>query len=177
MQWHHEPPAWRIDGDRITAQAGPKTDFWRKTYDGGMRDHGHFYYQPVTGDFKAEVKVSGEYASLYDHAGLMVRLDETRWMKCGIEFLNGVQHASAVITRDWSDWSIVPLANPPAIWLRVVRYAATLEVSYSLDGQVFTLIRQGHVTEEPTVNVGIMIAAPTGDGFAATFEGFRITQS
>jgi len=174
MRWYNEPPAWRVDGDTITATAGPRTDFWRKTHDGGVRDHGHFYYQTVSGDFTAAVKVIGRYTSLYDQAGLMVRRDAARWMKCGIEYVNGIQHASVVVTRDWSDWSIVPLANPPAIWLRVERRGGTLEVSYALDGANFTLIRQAFLSAQPSLRVGVMLASPTGDGLAATFEGLRI---
>lgn len=174
MRWYHEPPAWRVDGEAITATAGPRTDFWRKTHDGGVRDHGHFYYQTVSGDFTAAVKVIGHYTSLYDQAGLMVRRDAARWMKCGIEYVNGIQHASVVVTRDWSDWSIVPLANPPAIWLRVERRGGTLEVSYALDGASFILIRQAFLSAQPSLQVGVMLASPTGDGLTATFEGLRI---
>ena len=175
MEWLNEPPRWRENGELIEVTAGPRTDFWRKTHDGGIRDNGHFYHRSVNGDFRAGVKVSGRYAGQYDQAGLMVRLDKTCWLKCGVELLNGVQQASAVVTRNWSDWSVVPLANPPAIWLDVVRSGATLEVSYSLDGQATTMIRQAHLTEVARLDVGIMIASPTGPGFSATFEGFSVT--
>jgi regulation of enolase protein 1 (concanavalin A-like superfamily) len=175
MNWYHEPPSWWAKGNTIAITTGPRTDFWRKTHDGGIRDHGHFYYRPVTGDFMAQVKVTGHYTDLYDQAGMMVRLDEATWMKCGIEFVHGVQHASVVVTRDWSDWSVLPLPNPPAIWLRVVRYGPTIEVYYSLNGQAYTMIRQAFLTEVPTVQVGVMAAAPTGNGFSVTFEDFSVT--
>jgi regulation of enolase protein 1 (concanavalin A-like superfamily) len=179
MQWFNEPPVVQAEGagpcgDVLRVTVGARTDFWRKTHDGGMRDSGHFCGQPVTGDFVAEVKVTGQYTDLYDQAGLMVRQDEKVWMKCGIEYLHGVQQASTVVTHDWSDWSVTPLANPPAIWLRVVRHAATVEVYYSLDGEAYTMIRQAYLTEAPTVQVGPMAAAPTGNGFPVTFEGFRV---
>jgi uncharacterized protein len=174
MQWYNEPPQWQAEGAVMRVTTGPRTDFWRKTHDGGMRDHGHFYGQPVTGDFVAEVKVTGQYTDLYDQAGLMVRQDEQVWMKCGIEYLHGVQQASVVVTHDWSDWSVLPLANPSAIWLRVVRHAATVEVYYSLDGAEYTMIRQAYLSEAPTIQVGPMAAAPTGGGFAVTFEGFHV---
>ena len=35
----------------------------------------------------------------YDQAGLMVRLDPQHWLKCGIEYVDGRQCASAVVTR------------------------------------------------------------------------------
>jgi regulation of enolase protein 1 (concanavalin A-like superfamily) len=175
MYWLNEPPAWREDGSTLTVKSGPQTDFWRKTHDGGVRHSGHFYGREVTGDFTAEVKVSGAYRDLYDQAGLMVRLDDTVWLKCGIEFLHGVQQASVVVTHDWSDWSVTPLANPPAIWLRVVRHAAAVEVYYSLDGQQYALIRQAYLTEVPAVTVGMMLCAPVGPGLEVVFEGFRVS--
>ena len=175
MEWLNPPPDWTVDGPTITATAGARTDFWRKTHDGGIRDTGHFYYQWVNGDFTTQVKVSGQYADLYDQAGLMLRLNETHWMKCGIEYLDGVQQASVVVTRDWSDWSVLPLPNPPAIWLRVDRQGATIEVRFSLDGSQYTLIRQAYLSEAPALQVGVMLCAPTGPGFPVIFDDLNTT--
>ena len=136
MHWYNEPAVWAANGDTVTVTAEPGTDFWRKTHYGFIRDNGHFYYQEVAGDFRCEVKVSGGYAALYDQAGLMVRLDAETWLKCGIEFVEGVQYVSAVVTRDFSDWSVVALpGSPAALWLRVVRTGPAIEISYALDGE------------------------------------------
>lgn len=178
MEWFNEPPQWSADDALITAQAAPKTDFWRITHDDGERDSGHFYFQRVRGDFVAAVKVSGDYHSLYDQAGLMVRLDDRSWMKCGIEYVGDVQHVSAVVTRDYSDWSVIPVTAPPALWLRVVRQGHTLEVYYALDDREdYTMLRQAYLTREPVLAVGVMLCAPIGDGFEARFEGFAVRQS
>jgi hypothetical protein len=175
MQWLNEPVIWHDDTGTLRLTTDAQTDFWRKTHDGGIRDNGHFYFQSVTGDFTAEVKVTGAYQALYDHAGIMVRRDEATWLKCGIEYVDGVQYASAVVTRDYSDWSILPLKPaPPHIFLRVKRDLHTLEVSYSPDGETYTLIRQAFLTTEETVDVGLMAAAPKGEGFEVAFEGFTI---
>jgi len=175
MKWLNEPGQWTEAGGKITITADPKTDFWRKTHDGGIRDSGHFYFETVSGDFVAEVKFSGDYRVLYDQAGLMARIDEKIWLKCGIEFFNGVQHASAVVTRDFSDWSVLPLHEPPtALWMRIVRHGGTFEVHYSFDGATYTMLRQAYLAESGAVQIGVMSCAPTGDGFTATFEGFVI---
>lgn len=176
MNWLNEPPQYKQQDNVITVTAAPKTDFWRQTHSNHIANNGHFYYQDMTGDFNMQVKIAGKYAALYDQAGLMVRLDDLNWMKCGVEYFNDRQHASVVITRDFSDWSVLPLlANTPAIWLRVKRQANTLEVHYSLVGQNFTMMRQGYFPPNVPVQAGIMIAAPTGDGFTATFENLTIT--
>ena len=175
MQWYNPPPAWEERGDTLVVTAGPRTDFWRKTHYGFVRDSGHFFYQEVAGDFQCDVVVRGAYASLYDQAGLMVRADETTWLKTGIEFVEGAQYASAVVTRDFSDWSVVPLAgSPPAIWLRLRRARETVEVSYSLDGDRYAMLRLAYLTLAERVQVGPMCAAPDGDGFEVSFEGLVV---
>ena len=105
-----------------------------------------------------------------------VRENERVWMKCGIEYLDGVQQASAVLTRDFSDWSVLPLAdNPSATWFRVQRFGTAIEVSYSRDGAAYQLIRQGYLSSAATLWVGLMCAAPKGEGFSVRFEDFAIT--
>jgi regulation of enolase protein 1 (concanavalin A-like superfamily) len=175
MKWHSEPPQWKADDARITVTAGSGTDFWRKTHYGFIRDNGHFGYTHIQGDFVAEVQVTGAYRELYDQAGLMLRLDAEHWIKTGIEFVHGVQYVSAVVTNEFSDWSVAPLVhNPPSIWLRVVRKAEAVEIFYALDGATYTLLRLAYLPPAPGIDVGIMCAAPDGQGFDVTFDGFRV---
>jgi regulation of enolase protein 1 (concanavalin A-like superfamily) len=174
MQWLNEPPSWREEHGQLTVRAAGKTDFWRKTHDGGIRDHGHFYFDFVDDDFAVRVQVSGQYRDQYDQAGLMVRWDEANWLKCGVELKDGVQCASVVVTRDWSDWSVVELDDPESMWLAVQRQQRTIEVSFSLDGKAYRLMRQTCLVDAPRLAVGPMIAAPKGDGFVAVFQDFTL---
>jgi regulation of enolase protein 1 (concanavalin A-like superfamily) len=176
MQWFNEPSVWQADGEQLNFTVGAKTDFWRKTHYGFIRDNGNFYYETITGNFLAEVKVIGQYQTLYDQAGLMLRLDSQTWLKCGIEFIDGEQQASAVITRDYSDWSVVPLpGNPEALWLRLERKNEAVEIKYSLDGEHYSLLRLAYLTTAETVQIGPMAASPEGEGFAVRFVGFKLT--
>src|SRR5690242_2644914 len=113
MEWHCEPPAWRDEGGVLTVTTAHGSDFWRKTHYGFVRDSGHVRFERVSGDFTVEVKVTGEYAALYDQAGLMVRLDEANWIKTGIEYVEGAQQLSAVATRYVSDRSVAPAPRTP----------------------------------------------------------------
>jgi len=176
MQWLNEPGQWNALSNGLSARADAETDFWRKTHDNGIRHNGHYYFNSVTGDFTARVKVTGEYNSQYDQAGLMVRIDERTWLKCGIEFLDGIQYASAVVTRDYSDWSISPVSNPPAIWLQCERKGTTFTVLYSIDGTEYEMIRQLFLTDQTEQQLGMMFAAPKGNGFSVLFEDYRMTQ-
>ena len=41
----------------------------------------------------------------------MLRLDARNWIKCGIEYTDGMMHFSVVVTRGVSDWSVIPLPD------------------------------------------------------------------
>jgi regulation of enolase protein 1 (concanavalin A-like superfamily) len=175
MEWHNEPPQWTDADGVLSVVSGPSTDFWRRTHDGGIRDNGHFYHRELTGDFRVEVEIEGEYRDLYDQAGLMLRLDEATWLKCGIELVNDVQQMSVVVTRDYSDWSVVSLPDPPAsARIRVTRHQGTAEVHYALGDGPITLLRQAFLTDAPTLKAGPMCASPTGNGFGVRFRGLQL---
>jgi regulation of enolase protein 1 (concanavalin A-like superfamily) len=176
MKWLNEPASWHLEGERIVVRADANTDFWRKTHNGSVRDDGHFYFQRTEGGFQADVQVTGGYSALYDQAGLMVRVDARTWLKCGIEFVGGVQQASAVCTRDWSDWSVVAVGNPSTVWFRAQYRAPTIEISYSIDGRSYTMIRQAYLPASRRTCVGLMAACPTGDGFDVVFDGYRLSE-
>ncbi len=175
MQWLNEPATWQHSGERIQVHVEPGTDFWRTTHYGFVRDNGHVYYTMIGGDFIATAKIVGNYRDLYDQAGLMVRIDAEHWIKTGIEFVHGMQYVSAVVTNEFSDWSVAPLAqNPPAIWLRLIRKAEAVEVFYSLDGADYTLLRIAYLLPSDQAMVGVMCAAPDGAGFDVVFEAFDV---
>lgn len=175
MKWLNEPLIWQEQSNILQITSDKNTDFWRKTHFGFIRDNGHFYYDEIRGNFTAKVKVSGQYQNLYDQAGLMIRLDKENWLKFGVELVNGIQQVSAVVTRDYSDWSIAPMPhNPSEIWLRVTRKNSTVELHYSLDDQQYFLLRMTYLTSLEMLKVGIMSASPEGEGFVSTFENLAI---
>ena len=104
----------------------------------------------------------------------MVRVDEKNWLKCGIELVDRLQQISAVVTRDYSDWSIFLMPDNPAIWLKIIRQNEAIAVNYSLDGQQYNLLRMTYLSLVETMDVGIMCASPQGKGFTTVFEKLKI---
>lgn len=176
MKWLNEPASATISEDKIVVRSRPKTDFWRKTFYGYITDNGHFFYLPVSGDFVFEARVDGQYAALYDQAGLMVRLDAQNWVKCGTEFFDNARHASVVFTREFSDWSTMnDLTASGPVWWKVVRKPDSIETLCSTDGQKFTSVRMGYLIPSRIADVGIMCAAPEGSGFQCVFDDLKLT--
>jgi len=176
MTWFNEPRNWKQENGFLSVFADTHTDFWRKTHYGFIRDNGHFYYEKVAGNFEVETEFRGKYESLYDQAGVMIRLDETTWMKTGIEFVNGVHHVSAVVTRDYSDWSVVPFHSyPGSLRLRLKREGGAVTVEYCAPDGSWIMFRTAYLSTASELEVGRMVAAPDGPGFEAVFSEFRVT--
>jgi uncharacterized protein len=175
MSWMNEPASAKFNGNEILVRSRAKTDFWQKTFDGYVADNGHFFHLPVSGDFTFTAAINGKYATQYDQAGLMVRIDQEYWMRCGTEFIDGKRYASVVFTRIYSDGSTLPdLSETAPIWWRIVRKNDSIETLCSLDGDRFTSVRLGYFPTQRTVELGIMCAAPSGTGFDSSFKALRL---
>lgn len=178
MQWFNEPLNWEIKNPTTFVMQVPgKTDYWRITHYGFTIDDAPFYYTTYGGEFEVKVKITGNYKTIYDQMGLMLRIDHKNWIKTGVEFVNGKQNVSTVVTHKTSDWSVVELDNSPkSIWIKAVRRLDAVEVFYSLNDRDYTMIRTCYFQDNFPVQVGIMGASPDGDGFEAIFENFKVTQ-
>jgi hypothetical protein len=177
MTWLNPPATEFYDSGALTARCKGKTDFWRKTFYGYINDNGHFLHLPAQGEFMFQARVNGNYSQLYDQAGLMVRLDEKNWIKCGSEFFEGKRWASVVVTHDFSDWSTMEdlTQNGPVYW-RILRKKDSLEAQCSKDGDRYVTVRQAYFPARVPVEVGVMCAAPEGQGFDTTFDLLEISQ-
>lgn len=176
FDWLNEPENWQATESGLRLTTGYETDFWRKTFYGFTRDSGHAYVTPVSGDFSASVTVTGDYEALYDQAGVMLRIDERRWMKTGIEFTDGIMHFSVVVTDETSDWSVIPLldATPETpVGVRVTRHDDAVRVQFHLGDQVWKMARLFRFTARDA-RIGMTACSPTRAGFQARFADFTV---
>jgi regulation of enolase protein 1 (concanavalin A-like superfamily) len=127
---------------------------------------GSSLHLPVSGDFSFEARIDGEYAALYDQAGLIVRIRAQNWVECGSEFFDNRRHASVVFSREFSDRSTMnDLATTGPAWWGVACKPDSLETLCSDDSKNFTSVRVGCLVASATAEVGIMCGVPEGEGF------------
>ncbi|MBQ8573900.1 MAG: DUF1349 domain-containing protein [Bacteroidales bacterium] len=176
MQWFNEPENWSVENNVLTMDVTPQSDYWRISHYGFTVDDAPFLYTVRGGEFEVKVKISGEYKVRFDQAGLMLRIDNENYIKTGIEFVDGKYNLSTVVTHKTSDWSVIELEKPVEyVWIKAVRRLDAVEIFYSFDDKEYTMMRNCWLQDNTPVMVGMMAACPDGNGFKATFEGFRIT--
>ncbi len=173
--WLNEPAAWRLDHEALLVTTDARTDFWRETHYGFIRDSGHLFGVATNGDFTAELRVQAAYQELYDQAGIMVRLDAANWIKAGIELSDGQAMLSSVLTLGQSDWATAAYAHDAADFrLRVTVAQGVLRLQVSADGLVWPLSRLCPFPRSDRYLVGPMCCTPERAGLDVRFSEFRV---
>ena len=107
---------------------------------------------------------------------MMIRLDHENYIKAGIECVDGKYNLSTVVTHRTSDWSVIALDRPvESIWIKAVRRLDAIEIFYSFDDIDYHLMRNAWMEANHPVRIGMFAACPDGDGFRASFSGFKVT--
>lgn len=108
--WTTEPVYTQHDGERLIVQAQEGSDFWEETFYGFCHRNGHALLAPWDGEQAVEVSFDlSSFTELYDQAGLMLWHGEHQWIKAGVEVNDGIVHVGAVVTDQFSDWSLSPV--------------------------------------------------------------------
>lgn len=176
FRWLNAPAVWSGDENALEFRTDDKTDFWRETFYGFIRDTGHAFLRNVAGDFTASAAVLGTYDELYDQAGLFLRIDEKNWIKAGVEYTDRMMHFSVVVTRGVSDWSVIPLpdAKPgDEVVVRLTRHGGAVRVQFAVAGSPWQLARLCPFSDADA-EIGVMACSPERSGFCARFRDVTI---
>lgn len=116
-------PAILKTGFSISAQ--PNTDIWAKP-PSTTRFNAPILHRtlPLQQFRRARVDVSARWETLYDQGGLVLVIrdantstsadsmkTDAKWVKTGIEFVNGRPLVSTVGRDKWADWSLLPVPS------------------------------------------------------------------
>ncbi|MBY5377387.1 DUF1349 domain-containing protein [Rhizobium leguminosarum] len=174
-KWLNAPVNASRDETSLTMTTDAKTDFWRETHYGFTRDTGHFLGFSSADGFTATIRIQGEFRTLYDQAGLMVRIDEKRWVKTGVEFTDGELFLSTVITDDKSDWSVSqPFKELEDFYIRITLAKGAMRIQASRDGSFWPLLRLAPFPLADRYEVGPTACTPERSGLTVRFSEFEI---
>lgn len=181
FEWINESSISKI-GDKWEIMAPKETDFFNNSStvnEEGITaesfNNAPFYYTEVTGDFVMQVKVSLDFKDTYDSSSIMVMQDNNNWAKACFELTDFNTHAVvSVVTKGDSDDANGCNIAEDSVWLQVCRVGKTFAFHYSLDGIRYYMMRFFSLPVEPTVKVGLLAQAPTGEGGVRVYEKLSI---
>lgn len=179
-RWINEPANW-LTYAGLTVTSDTDTDFWQTTHYGFARDTGHALLRPVGAQFRMRARFFGDYREQHDQAGLMLRVDADNWIKTGIEYVDGEQYLSAVVTREHSDWSVLPLTaacgEVESVTIEIERFEDAVHVRYAAEGgEPVNDLRMAYFPPDVPAQAGPMCASPDGAGFPVRFSEITLSE-
>lgn len=179
MKWINAPKRskWDITDGRLKLSVPAQTDLWRGTKFGFTKEDAPYYFKKISGDFQVTCHIKGKFDNLYDQGGILIRADKTVYLKCGIEYFKDQCYASTCVTKENSDWSLMPLPEKAKqAWFVIKRIGDCVQVYSSQDGVIYNQVRLAVLTDQPVLKVGLFGACPQGTGFKIYFEHFSIEE-
>lgn len=173
--WRNPPSETDSTEGVLSARSGDHTDMWRHTSYGFVHDSGHALLAPLEDGEAMECDVEANYQHQFDQAGLMVFASATQWIKCGIEYSDGLAQLGAVVTREVSDWSAAPVPDwaTGVTSFRVSRSADALTIRAKRVGEDWQLVRLAPIDASQKWQAGPYLASPTREGFEVRFSRWQ----
>ncbi|MFI7605789.1 DUF1349 domain-containing protein [Micromonospora sp. NPDC049366] len=174
--WLHQPVRTEHtpEGDLLVEPA-EGSDFWRHTSYGFVHDDGPALLAPFPTGAAVEVSFRLEWTEQFDQAGVLVRVDERTWIKAGVEISDGQPQVGAVVTREFSDWSVAPVPEWTGreVTVRASRSGDALTVRARVAGEPWRLVRVAPLAPDAPTLAGPFCCSPTRGGLTVRFTGWR----
>ncbi|SCG36906.1 hypothetical protein GA0070609_0338 [Micromonospora echinaurantiaca] len=175
-EWWNEP--LRVEdgpAGELLVEPAEGSDLWRHTSYGFVHDDAPALLAPFPAGSAVEVSFRLDYTEQFDQAGVLVRVDERTWVKAGVEVSDGQPQVGAVVTREFSDWSVAPVLEwvGQEITVRASRAWDALTVRARADGEPWRLVRLAPLDPAATATAGPYCCAPTRAGLRVRFTGWR----
>lgn len=180
FQWLNPPKNFEIVNDGVKIVTKDHTDFWQRTQHEFRNDNGHIFYKNIDNDFVLSARCQYEYKAIYDHCGIIIRIDEDNWIKTCTEFESAkISYIGTVVTNlGYSDWSKHEISSDiTSFYHRIERKGNDIFVSYSSDGITYKEERVCHIHKPANeIIVGVFACSPQGDGISCTIDQIQIKQ-
>lgn len=173
--WTNDPVHVAVDdnGMRVTAHEG--SDAWRTTSYGFIHASEHALQEPLPSETAVEVQFRLDFVHQFDQAGIFVKVDESSWIKAGVEVSDGECSLGAVVTRGSSDWSLRPVDDwiGRLVTIRGSRSGNALTVRARVEDDPWQLVRVAPLNPDADVTAGPYCCAPTHADLTVHFTAWR----
>ncbi|PPG52287.1 DUF1349 domain-containing protein [Rathayibacter sp. AY2B7] len=173
--WTTPPARVAIAEDGLRVTAKKESDAWRITSYGFVHDTEHALLSPLEQDTAVEVSFRLDFSAQFDQAGIFVKVDDTTWIKAGVERSDGEDSLGAVVTRGLSDWSLSPVPEwrGRLVTMRASRSGDALTVRARVEDEPWRLVRVAPLDPNAPVAAGPFCCAPSSDDLTVHFTVWR----
>ena len=175
FKWEFESEI-EINEKSLKIKAHPRSDYFVDPADGKKSLNAPFYYVETNKDFTIRAKVTNSFKSVYDACALMVKSDETCWVKFCFELTDiGTHSVVSVVTNGVSDDANGVDIQGNSVYLQAAKKGKLFALHYSLDGNEYKMVRFFTLPVKETVKLGFVAQSPLGEGGDCLFENIQLS--
>lgn len=131
-----------------------------------------------TKPFTFAARVTPAFLNTYDAGALYIYVNNKQWLKFAFERDEHKRTRIVTVrTIDTSDDNNHDIVNTPSVHLRVSSNTRVMGHFYSLDNNLWQLVRLHRNDYAAELWVGVSAQSPLGNGSTATFEDCTLTES
>lgn len=173
--WQQPVRAVEEPDGALSVEPGAGSDLWRHTSYGFVHDDAPALLAPFPVDSAVEVDFRLDWTEQFDQAGVLVRVDDRNWVKAGVEVSDGQPQVGAVVTREFSDWSVAPVPDWTGreVTVRVSRAGNALTVRARVAGEPWRLVRLAPLAPDAEASAGPYCCSPSRGGLTVHFTAWR----
>lgn len=167
------PVTWSVgDAGVLRATAPPRCDWFLDPAGGpAVLNAPTAACVPREEAFSLSMRVAVDFRAKFDAAALVARVRDDLWAKLCFEYSpQGEPMVVSVVTRGRSDDCNAAVLPSRAAYLRLSLKGPLFAMHWSPDGRWWNLARYGTLGEAPSVQLGLLVQSPTGDGCQAEFS-------
>lgn len=173
--WTNSPARGVVADDGMRVTAIEESDAARITSYGFVHDTEHALLEPFAPGTAMEVSFRLDFSAQFDQAGIFVKVDDSTWIKAGVERSDGEDSLGAVVTRGVSDWSLSPVPgwHDRLVTIRASRSGDAVTIRARVDDEHWRLVRVAPLDPDALVTAGPMCCAPSRDDLTVHFTSWR----
>jgi regulation of enolase protein 1 (concanavalin A-like superfamily) len=174
MYWENNPVSYSVSADRLTIEAGEKTDMFRDPNATYNTDNAPKLLFVADSNFVLTASVEHAFENKWDGGAIVLKADSKNWIKfCFEKDYTGARRVVSVVTKDISDDCNSVALSGDRIFFKVARAGKVITLYYAEDGKNWFLIR--HLQFEPLLplQVGFLAQSPTGQRCKVTFADLK----
>lgn len=145
---------YNITSDTLTIIPPAFKDYWSRTYYSPLliKSDASALVCTIPNNIECTVSIDFEFIACaqFDQAGILIYLDNSHWIKCGIEFCDGKSLLSVVVCNVFSDWSTQPWPTCSARLRvhKILQSSSVLIEAAPIGSDDFHFIRIAHLSSK-----------------------------
>jgi regulation of enolase protein 1 (concanavalin A-like superfamily) len=174
LYWENKTEKFLIQENRLTIEAGEKTDMFRDPNVTYNTDNAPKLLFKADENFILSASIEHSFTSKWDGGAIIIKSDSLNWIKfCFEKDYTGAKRVVSVVTKNISDDCNSVEINANRVFYKMAKADNVITLYYSTNGIKWFLIRHLQFDTNPGFEVGFLAQSPTGSKCVVKFSNIK----